>query len=163
MCLDDCIKAIEIQPDSLKGYYYLAQAQLALNHPNEAVSSALTAYDLCLAANSTSTAAVAALVLQAKKQKWEVKERDRLRRRSDLLRELEETIARRAAIELDAIDSRHEMRELIDSEAREEREEIQVSMRKKIEEVRSIFAIADPANFQKRVCRAPQSIPDCSH
>lgn len=158
-CLDDCIKAIEIQPDSLKGYYYLAQAQLALSHPNEAVSSALTAYELCLKTNSTSTAAVAAVVLQAKKQKWEVKERDRLRRRSHLLQELEEAITRNGAIELAAVDNRHEIRGLTDSEAREEREDIQTSTRQNIEEVRSVFAIADPANFSRRVLKLHMHSP----
>lgn len=83
-CIDDCIKAIELERDNMKGYFYLAQAQLALHHPNEALSSAVTAYQECLKTGSSSTAKVSELVLQAKKEKWEAKERDRIRRRSDL-------------------------------------------------------------------------------
>ena len=51
----------------MKAYYYLAQAQLALHHPNEALSSALTAYDVCLKTNNASASNIAALILQAKK------------------------------------------------------------------------------------------------
>ena len=123
----------------MKGYYYLAQAQLALKHPNEAVSSAITAYRICLETKSSSTASVAALVLQAKKLKWEAKERARLRERSDLFRELEDSLVRSEALDIDqAGDS-------------EEVDEIQTATRGKIEELRNIFAIADPVNMQRRV------------
>ena len=138
-CLDDCIKAIELQSNSMKGYYYLAQAQLALKHPNEAVNSATTAYRICLDTRSSSTASVAALVLQAKKSKWEAKERARLRERSDLLRELEESLLRSQAQEIDQISDVEDI------------DEIKASTERKIEELRNVFAIADPKNMQRRV------------
>ena len=47
-CIDDCLKTVELDRSTMKGYYLLAQAQLALKHPNEALSSALTAYERCL-------------------------------------------------------------------------------------------------------------------
>ena len=69
-CMDDCLKSIALDRKNMKGYYLLAQAQLALNHPNEALTSALTAYEKCLETNDKSASAVSGLVLQAKKQKW---------------------------------------------------------------------------------------------
>lgn len=88
----------------MKGYYYLAQAQLALHHPNEALNSAMTAYNECLKTNNSSTRNVSQLVLQAKKEKWEAKERERIRRRSALLAELEEELRRKMGTELRKVD-----------------------------------------------------------
>ena len=150
-CIDDCIKSIELERGNMKGYYYLAQAQLALHHPNEALSSALTAYDECLRTNSSSTRNVSALVLQAKKEKWEAKERERIRKRSELLREIEDGLGRVANYELHMLHQRTLKHGMGDSEAAEEKEEIESASRRKLEELRTIFAIADPKNLQKRV------------
>ncbi|MCJ1264281.1 hypothetical protein MMC22_004152 [Lobaria immixta] len=149
-CIDDCIKSIELEQGNMKGYYYLAQAQLALRHPNEALTSALTAYDECLKTNSTSTRNASTLVLQAKKEKWEAKERDRIRRRSELLRELEDGLGKVAEYELHMLRSRISKGEVNESEGAEEREEIEALSKQKIEELRSVFAIADPENMKKR-------------
>ena len=135
----------------MKGYYYLAQAQLALHHPNEALNSALTAYQECLRSGSSSTANVSALVLQAKKEKWEAKERDRLRKRSDLLRELEDGLQQVALYERKNINARMKNGELSESDAQEEEEELELSLRHKLDELRTIFAMADPENLQRRV------------
>lgn len=153
-CIDDCIKAIELEKNNMKGYYYLAQAQLALHHPNEALSSALTAYHECLKIGSSSTGAVSALVLQAKKEKWEGKERDRLRRRSDLLRELEDGLQQVALYERKNINAQLQNGELSESDAQEEEQELEASTRNKLDELRTIFASADPENMQRRV-RSP--------
>lgn len=145
-CIDDCIKAIELEKGNMKGYFYLAQAQLALNHPNEAYMSALSAYDKCLETFSSSTQAVSNLVLQAKKQKWESREKERVRQRSELLRELEEGLMRRKKEELQSL----RFRMLDYSEEQEEKADIELDCRKKIEELRSVFAIADPKNLKRR-------------
>jgi len=157
-CIDDCIKAIELEKNNMKGYYYLAQAQLALHHPNEALSSAFTAYHECLKTGSPSTANVSALVLQAKKEKWEVKERDRLRRRSDLLRELDDGLQQIARLERKNIGARMRSGELSQSDAQEEEEELEASTRHKLDELRSVFAIVDPENMQRRVYYQTENI-----
>ncbi|KAL2040498.1 hypothetical protein N7G274_006941 [Stereocaulon virgatum] len=145
-CVDDCIKAIELDHGSMKGYYYLAQAQLALNHPNEAFSSALTAYERCIETFDNSATAVSNLVLQAKKQKWEARERERIRGRSELLRELEDGLMKRKKEDL----QRLKFKTLDFSEEAEEKADIELECRKKIEELRNIFAVADPKNMQRR-------------
>ncbi|MCJ1411119.1 hypothetical protein MMC19_005207 [Ptychographa xylographoides] len=157
-CIDDSIKAIELQPGSMKGYYYLAQAQIALHHPNEALNSALTAYDICIRTHDSSATNISNLILQAKKEKWEVKERDRLRRRSDLLKELEDSLSKAADAQTREIDQKMKYLELDPAEAQEEKAEIQVSLRRKTDELRSTFAIADPTNMTRRLLL--QEVPD---
>lgn len=154
-CIDDCLKSIELEPGNMKGYYYLAQAQLALHHPNEALNSAMTAYEECLKTDSSSTRSVSTLVLQAKKEKWEAKERERIRRRSALLEELEDGLDKVARDELHQLHVRVGNGNVNENEAMEEKEEIETSSRKKIEELRNVFGLADPAFLQKRVCPPP--------
>ena len=149
-CIDDCLKCIELDQNNMKGYYYLAQAQLALKHPNEALSSALTAYHQCLKQLDPSTKSVSGLVLQAKKEKWEAKERQRIRRRSELLCDLEDAVQRKQAFELQKIDMRYPGRE-DSTDAREEREDVETSTQYKMEELQNIFAISDPEFLQRRV------------
>lgn len=146
-CIDDCIKAVELERSNMKAYYYLAQAQLALNHPNEALSSALTAYEKCLETWSSSTQAVSGLVLQAKKLKWDAKEREKVRQRSDLLRELEDGLINRKRAELRDLKLQH----LEPSDEAEEKADIELATRRKIEELRNVFAVADPKYMQRRV------------
>ena len=137
----------------MKGYYYLAQAQLALHHPNEALNSALTAYDTCLKTNNSSASNISALVLQAKKEKWEAAERQRLRGRSLLLEELEDGIQQRAQEDISHLEDRLEHRELDEAEFVEEKTEIETSTRHKVDELRNVFATANPANLRRRVRR----------
>lgn len=135
----------------MKGYYYLAQAQLALHHPNEALMSAMTAYKQCLKTSSSSTRNVSTLVLQAKKEKWEAKERERIRKQSELLEELVSGLGRVAKHELYLLELRIEKGDVSESQAREEKEEIEFSSRQKIEEVQNVFGLANPALLKKRV------------
>lgn len=147
--MDDCLKAIELDSANMKAYYFLAQAQLAVNHPNEALNSALTAYEFCLNTWNSSTQAVSGLVLQAKKMKWEAKEKERLRLRSELLREIEDGFNQRRMEELRGL----KLQNLEISEMKEEKVDIELSTRKKIAELRNIFQMADPKNMERRVCR----------
>ena len=136
--MDDCLKAIELDSHNLKGYYYLATAQLRLKHPNEAVLSALTAYHIGVDTGSTSTRNAVNLVLEAKKAKWEAKERERLRLRNDMLRELEDSLKQSGEREAD------------DTMDDDEANEIRATTRRKIDELYSIFAVADPTNMERR-------------
>ncbi|KAL8661423.1 MAG: hypothetical protein Q9202_005605 [Teloschistes flavicans] len=153
-CIDDCLRSIELDRDNMKGYYYLAQAQLALNHPNEALNSAMTAYQQCLKTDSSSTRNASQLVLQAKKEKWEAKERERIRKRSELLAELEHGLSRMKEFELEDVEARHQGTGDYLTTLSEERQEVEDISRHKIEELRSVFALADPENL------APRQVPD---
>ncbi|KAK7509339.1 uncharacterized protein IWZ02DRAFT_472558 [Phyllosticta citriasiana] len=125
LAIDDCLKSIELLRDNLKAYTFLARAQLALKHPNEALSSALVAYDLCINSRSPTRDAqtISALVLQCKKAKWEGRERERLRRKSPLLAELEDKIEAASNQELKSINERADKGDLGEVAAMEERED----------------------------------------
>ncbi|KAF2746266.1 U-box-domain-containing protein [Sporormia fimetaria CBS 119925] len=150
--IDDCIRSIEILKENMKAFWFLAQAQLAINHPNEALSSALTAYDLCTTSptQTKDAATISALVLKCKKAKWDIRERERIRRRGDLLAELEQHLEDAHKRELFSIDERIASSEIGKVEGTEEKQELKQEYEKKIQELRTAFAISDPENMQKR-------------
>ncbi|KAL9104565.1 MAG: hypothetical protein Q9163_000487 [Psora crenata] len=146
-CINDCIKAIELDQGNMKAYYYLAQAQLALSRPNEAFCSAMTAYQRCVETQDRSMANVSALVLTTKKQKWLANQRKRERNRNSLLRELEDGLRKNKDAELKEL----WYRKLDRVEEQEERADIERAHKLKVEELYSTFALADPENAPKRV------------
>ena len=184
--IDDCLHSIELLQKNMKAYFLLgtfqwtyvkvehlaqlsqstttiannhqAQAQLAMHRPNVALSSALTAYALCLEdpKHSSSTTPTSALVLRCKREKWNAREKERLRARNNLLGELEDLLASSKKIDLMDIDERLERKQIGKVEAEEERSETQAAALKKLNELRTIFAIADPAHVEKRVSCASQ-------
>ena len=151
-CMDDCIKAIELEKNNMKAYFYLAEAQLGLRHPNEAHTSALKAYEECIRTSSPSTGNASTLVLRAKKEKWEARERDRIRRRSALLSELEDGLDHIADYNERKITAQVKSGEISYSEGLEQIQELEESSRKNIEDLRNAFALSDPENLQRRVC-----------
>ncbi|KAF2684441.1 U-box-domain-containing protein [Lentithecium fluviatile CBS 122367] len=150
--IDDCIRSIELLKENMKAYFYLAQAQLAINHPNEALSSALMAYELCShSAQQTSNAAtISALVLRAKKAKWEIRERERIRRRGDLLADLEAHLEVTYKKEQEDIQARIESGDVGKVEGQEEKEERRKEWEKKRNDLRTAFALSSPEMLQKR-------------
>ena len=104
----------------MKAYYYLAQAQISLNHPNEALRSAEKAYELCLQEGNKSASAIAALVLRAKKEKWDMREKARKRDANGLLKELEMKLMEAEEAEIAAITKRIESGEISATEGEEE-------------------------------------------
>lgn len=134
----------------MKAYHHLTQAQLALGHPSEALSSALTAYDFCLQLGDPSLGIISTLVLKAKKGKWEVRERDRIRRRAGLYRELEDRLETSRREERRGIQALVDEGALDEVDAVEELGILDDVTRRKIEELQNVFAIADP-EMAKRV------------
>ena len=149
-CMDDCMRAIAIDDSSMKAWYYLAQAQISLHHPNEALSSAIRAYEICIQTFDSSAGPVSQLILRAKKEKWEAKEKERIRRRSELLDELEKGLTRMGEYESSNIKLSLRNGEISKSEAEEREAEVVAMTRSKIEEVHSSFAISDPEHLAKR-------------
>ena len=125
-----------------------------MRRPNVALSSAKTAYDLCLEdpRAASSTQAVSALVLKCKREKWNAREKERLRTRNNLLGELEELLTTAKKAEIMVIDERFERREIGATTASEEKAEAEATAKRKIDELRNVFAVADPQNVERRVC-----------
>ncbi|EJP62928.1 STIP1 y and U box-containing protein 1 [Beauveria bassiana] len=76
----------------LKAHYYTSQARLAIDDPDGALSAGLAAHALCVATNDKSLAAVTAVVLRAKKARWERREKRRVRGEQSLEREMLELL-----------------------------------------------------------------------
>lgn len=148
----DCLHSIELLRDNMKAYYFLAQAQLELKHPNEALSSAMRAYELCVSnpGQTSSAFQISGFVLKCKRAKWELRERDRLRRRSGLLRELEEALDKGRERDLWDIQRRLKSTEIGEVGAREETDAVEEEYTMKVKELRTIFANADPNTMTKR-------------
>ena len=150
--IDDCLKSLELNPNNnMKAYYYLAQAQLGLKHPNEALTSALTAYNVALFTKSSSTNSAAELVTACKKAKFEARERDRLRTRGALRALLEDKLQQDLDEELNGINRRLKNGEMAGHDAEQERKWAKEAWKKNVDELKSTFAVADPQNQPHRV------------
>ncbi|KAF5722769.1 STIP1 likey U-box containing protein [Fusarium mundagurra] len=86
--ITDCEACLQLTPDNMKARYYLAQAQIALRDYDAAVDNALRAHKLCADTGDRSLAAVTALVLRCKKERWDDLEKKRVRESQDLEREM---------------------------------------------------------------------------
>lgn len=124
--VNDCLKSIEItgpNGQNHKAFYFLAQAQLALHHPHEALSSALTAYEQVRSPAPNAKIGpkdletFSGFVLRCKKAKFAVRDRERLRREGDLGAELEESLEAQKQRELDLVSAQLERVELGQVEA----------------------------------------------
>lgn len=80
----------------LKAYTYVGQAHLALKQPEQALEASKKAYDMAVEQRSPSTAGIAQTVLECKKAVWEKRERERVLREQDTLRNVLEIIQRDA-------------------------------------------------------------------
>ncbi|TKA31285.1 hypothetical protein B0A50_02130 [Salinomyces thailandicus] len=157
--VNDCLKSIEItgpNGQNHKAFYFLAQAQLALHHPHEALSSALTAYEQVRSPAPNAKIGpkdletFSGFVLRCKKAKFAVRDRERLRREGDLGAELEESLEAQKQRELDLVSAQLERVELGQVEASERGEEILENFDRKVAELRAVFAAADPTNHKSR-------------
>jgi STIP1 family protein 1 len=111
------------------------------------------AYELCSkSVHQTSSAfAISAFVLKCKKAKWDLRQRERLIRRKELLGELEEKLIQDRNREYNNIQERLERNELGSVAFTEERDAAELNHTKRINELRNAFAISDPEHLDKRV------------
>ncbi|QIX00240.1 hypothetical protein AMS68_005757 [Peltaster fructicola] len=154
--VDDCLKSIGLARRNHKAYYFLAQAQLALHRPNEALSSALTAYEQVrnpAAGVKSSTAdleSFSSLVLKCKKAKFAKREQERLRLRGDLRAEIEELLEQGRQDDLAKITRRVDALELQPVRATQLSQDVQSDHERKLAELRTVFLLADPTNPPQR-------------
>ncbi|KAG0131124.1 hypothetical protein HOY82DRAFT_344434 [Tuber indicum] len=154
--IDDCLKAIDLIPSSLKAYSYLGQAQLKLGYPNEALSSTLRAYELAIAQRSPSVGAIAATCLEVKKKRWELSEERRRTRECNLLKQMTQIIERDAEREVDLIlrsptwDPVSGGRDYSESETHEKIDDVRSAAREKIQTLEEVFGKAEAERCGKR-------------
>lgn len=135
----------------LKSSYYLAQALLGLQRPQEAYDVALSAYELSLTAKNVQTENLSRTVLRAKQQLWAARETARLREMNETLRSVEALIdadLERAVAELRAQLDRGEIGEVAFGE---DQKALREDAEKKTRDVRDAFRIATKGEVQERV------------
>ncbi|OBS19388.1 hypothetical protein FPOA_11113 [Fusarium poae] len=134
----DCEACLQLTPDNMKARYYLAEAQLALRDYDASLASALHAHKLCAATNDRSLAAVTSLVLRCKKERWDDREKKRMREAKDLEREVLEML------------NREKEATLAETEDGMEKQEIEEETNAKIERMKDIFERARADADKKR-------------
>lgn len=160
----DARAAVELyglkNPTSLKSCWYLAQALLGLQRPQEAYEVAIDAYRASLAAKSVQTENLSKTVLRAKQQIWAAKETSRVREMDETLGHVEhlmETELNRALEELQGKLDREEIGHIgfVEDEKalREDRD-------KKVSILRETFRIASKGEIQERVSLKLHSLVD---
>lgn len=110
------------------------------------------AYDLCTHSTqqTNNAATISALVLKCKKAKWDIRERERIRRRADLLSELEGTLELSYKKEISDIDERLENGSIGPASASDEKADRKQEYENKVSDLRTAFAISDPEHLQVR-------------
>lgn len=136
----DCTECLKRAPDSMKAHYSLSQAHLALHAYDDAVEHALTAHRLCAAALDKSLTTITAHVLRCKKERWDDREKRRVREDADL--ELEVL----GLLEKERLAAAKEVGDLDEGSRRE----IEDEWRAKIERMRDVFEKARPTKQKRR-------------
>jgi STIP1 family protein 1 len=110
------------------------------------------AYELCTrsAQQTNNAATISALVVKCKKAKWDIRERERIRRRADLLAELETKLEEDYKKTVFEIEERIAGGEVGRVEGQEEKQERREEWTGKVNDLRTAFALSDPTNLEKR-------------
>ncbi|RMY53391.1 hypothetical protein D0863_13962 [Hortaea werneckii] len=168
--VNDCLKSLEITTAAAAGghnhkaYYFLAQAQLALHHPHEALSSALTAYEQVRDPKPNAKIGprdlevFSAFVLKCKKAKFAVRDRERLRRQGDLRAELEGLLEERRQRDVGVVAGLLERGEIGQVEASERTQEAHETFTRQTADLLTVFASADPTTVSSH--HQPREVPD---
>lgn len=149
----DGVACLALAPDSMKAHYSLSQAHLALKAHDDALRHALRAHALCVAggaAEHKSLGPITTHVLRCKKERWEERERRRVRGLSGLEAEVlgllekgREEAVREAEREVGGDDGAGGLGE-------EERREIEAEWEAKMEAMRGVFEAARPKEERRR-------------
>ncbi|KAI6892621.1 hypothetical protein D0869_03360 [Hortaea werneckii] len=168
--VNDCLKSLEITTAAAAGghnhkaYYFLAQAQLALHHPHEALSSALTAYEQVREPKPNAKIGprdlevFSAFVLKCKKAKFAVRDRERLRRQGDLRAELEGLLEERRQRDVGVVAGLLDRGEIGQVEASERTQEAHETFTRQTADLLTVFASADPTTVGTH--HQPREVPD---
>lgn len=137
---------------TLKSSYYLAQALLGLQRPQEAYDVAVTAYQLSLTEKNAQTENLSRTVLRAKQQIWAAKETARLREMNETLRSVEELVERDLERSIAESKAQLDAGEIGEIGFGEDCKALREDAQKMIQDVREAFRIASKGEVQERVC-----------
>lgn len=146
--ISDCLASIHLVAQNMKAYYFLAQAQIALHQSNAAISSAKEAHSLCVdevrkgGKGASSIGPITELVLRCKKEDWEAREKERLRRQAGLTKELELLIQKEHDGRVQEFEDRAAMGLLDGVRLAGEMEKLENTFQKKIDDIRQMAVAA---------------------
>ncbi|KAF9174436.1 STIP1 y and U box-containing protein 1 [Mortierella sp. AD011] len=100
----DCERVVELDPKSVKGYYFMGKAQLELGQPSEAYSRLKKSYELALDQRSSFIKDIVMIISEAKKQKWIEDERRKLSQVSETYHYLSGLVEQDIQRQLEALD-----------------------------------------------------------
>lgn len=152
----DARAAIEIyglkNPVALKSQYYLAQALLGLQRPQEAHDVASDAYQQSLAAKSAQSKNLSQTVLRAKQQIWAARETARVRELNETLGSVEALVEADVTRALAELQGRLERGEIGEVGFGEDQKALREDADAKIRNLREAFRVASKGEIQERVC-----------
>lgn len=152
----DARAAIEIyglkNPVALKSHYYLAQALLGLQRPQEAHDVASDAYQQSLAAKNAQTENLSRIVLRAKQQLWAARETSRVRELNETLGSVEALVEADVTRALAELQGRLERGEIGEIGFGEDQKALREDAETKIRNLREAFRVASKGEIQERVC-----------
>ena len=152
----DARAAIEIyglkNPTALKSHYYLAQALLGLQRPQEAYDVASDAYRQSLAAKNAQTENLSRTVLRAKQQIWAARETSRIRELDETLGAVELLVQADVERGLGELRGRLERGEIGEIGFGEDEREMREDAEGKVRNLREAFRIASNGEIAERVC-----------
>ncbi|KAL4880434.1 hypothetical protein BJY04DRAFT_77909 [Aspergillus karnatakaensis] len=138
-------------PSSIKSYYYLAQALLGLQRPQEAYEVAISAYNASLEEKSNQSENLSKTVLRAKQQIWAAKETARLRELNQTLATVEQLVEADLKRSLDDLQGQLERGEIGETGFLEDQKALREDAEKNVQNVRDAFRIASNGEVQERV------------
>lgn len=124
----------------MRSYYFLAQAQLGLNHPLDALGSAKISYRMCLEQRGRDAEAMSQFILRTKQEIWRRAETSRLRGVDDTLREVEELLEEKMEKDLETVEIRFHSQRIGETGREEEKADIRKEAAIKLQTVREAFA-----------------------
>lgn len=139
-------------PTALKSYWYLAQALLELQRPQEAYEVASDAYKQSLAAKNAQAENLSRTVLRAKQQIWAARETSRVRELDETLGAVEALIEADVARALGELQGRLDRQEIGETGFGEDQRALREDAEQKVKNLREAFRVASKGEIQERVC-----------
>ncbi|KGO41504.1 Zinc finger, RING/FYVE/PHD-type [Penicillium expansum] len=151
----DARAAIEIyglkNPVALKSHYYLAQALLGLQRPQEAHDVASNAYEQSLVVKNAQTENLSRIVLRAKQQIWAARETSRIRELNETLGSVEALIEADVTRALAELQGRLERGEIGEIGFGEDQKALREDAETKVRNLREAFRVASKGEIEERV------------
>ena len=139
-------------PTALKSYWYLAQALLELQRPQEAFDVASDAYKQSLVAKNAQAENLSRTVLRAKQQIWAARETSRVRELDETLGAVEALIEADVARALGELQGRLDRKEIGETGFGEDQRALREDAEQKVKNLREAFRVASKGEIQERVC-----------